>query len=106
MTVISAMKFNSNDGAIVSDEQTTMGSRTDYLSTKLNTIRVEDKGITTIFGGTGASDVLYEVIMDSSVAISRNTENITEGRDMVNIVGKVMTQDYLSFIHKKCIMKK
>jgi len=58
MTVISAIRFNNNSGAISSDEQGSYHIRKTDIVSKLTTVPVN---IPLIIGGSGASNVLYEI---------------------------------------------
>tara|TARA_Y100000310_G_scaffold343323_1_gene450412 strand:- start:67 stop:1098 length:1032 start_codon:yes stop_codon:yes gene_type:complete len=59
MTVISAMKFNESEGAIISDEQSSTDSRKYDNSEKLYDFSHEN--MTFAVGGTGALWVLYDI---------------------------------------------
>lgn len=64
MTVISAMRFNKYEGAMVGDEQSSnFGSgRKDDLATKLIVLNRPEHKEALILGGSGAANVLHEVI--------------------------------------------
>ena len=60
MTVINGMKFNENEGALVADEQASTSHGRKYdTAEKLHDYSIN--GLTLIVGGTGYSDILYDI---------------------------------------------
>ena len=60
MTVISAMKFNETDGAIISDEQSSIQNYRKYdIAEKLH--EFSNEKMTFVIGGTGTANILYEI---------------------------------------------
>ncbi|MBU1111474.1 MAG: hypothetical protein ABIG93_02950 [archaeon] len=97
MTVVSAMKFNENEGAIIADEQSSnlFANRKYDLATKVHTIidRDEDNSdgstIKVVIGGTGVTNILYE-ISEKSVKYANSTKNITCGNDVIQLCKQIM----------------
>lgn len=90
MTVISGMKFNQNEGAIVADEQSSGAIRKYELATKLTVLDNSDKTVKAILGGTGAADFLFDVTQQLPFAIQRSPNPIAEGKSMAYIIAQVM----------------
>ena len=59
MTVISAMKFSPEKGAIISDEQSSTYYRKYDIAQKIHTFKV--KGVSAAIGGSGNADFLYKI---------------------------------------------
>lgn len=92
MTVISAMKFNPRDGAIVSDEQSTTGYFRKYeLATKIHVLTVPEGGIYGLMGGSGAAGVLYETFQAVQEFLPQYQKEIKSKRDLASLVGRCMT---------------
>lgn len=78
MTVISAMKFNDREGAIVADRQSSvMGSGRKYdIAEKLHSLS-KDR-VRMIYGGAGLADVLYGASVMMEDAFSKNVPKDTD----------------------------
>jgi len=65
MTVVSAMKFNPQEGAVVADEQSSNNQRKDTLSTKIHEFNLDD-GFS-IIGGSGTTSILKKIMTELDV---------------------------------------
>ncbi len=91
MTVISGMIFNEREGALVADEQASTHERKYDISTKIHEL-LDEKGAIALMGGSGASDVLYDVVCRTSDYLQRNKEKIFGGRSIAAAAGEIMSQ--------------
>ncbi|MCD4783058.1 MAG: hypothetical protein K8T10_04410 [Candidatus Eremiobacteraeota bacterium] len=81
MTVVSAMKFNFHQGALVCDEQTTFGdNRYAYLSDKIKPLIppevTERTGMVAAYGGSGTQSVAAEVVKKTYGEMLQAAEDI------------------------------
>ena len=82
MTVISGMKVNNADGILVADEQTSYGSRKSNIAVKLDSFELDNKNLV-ITGGTGASDILYNITSDLKEGLKKDLTNL-KGKDIID----------------------
>ncbi|MFH1174956.1 MAG: hypothetical protein V1725_07530 [archaeon] len=61
MTLISALKFNDNEGAIIADERSSSQIRNFDVAQKLNVMNDKQNAYTLLYGGSGAADVIYGI---------------------------------------------
>jgi hypothetical protein len=87
MTVVSAMKFNAEEGAIIADEQSSNG-RTYNFATKVRTC--EGEGVSAIYGGSGAADVLYDIDLRLRDVVEKNRAHLTSTRQIASALAQVM----------------
>ncbi len=85
MTVISAMRFNPQEGAIVADEQSSYGGRKLSFAKKLHLV---SNGNFAIFGGTGFADYLFDVSEKVRIYLEKKQLGTTE--EIANLVAKIM----------------
>lgn len=90
MTVISAMKFNEQEGAIVSDEQSSRAHRKYDTATKIQKIEGAENTIA-LFGGAGAMDILMEAFLAIENYVKESHE-IKNCEQIAEITGSVMAQ--------------
>ncbi len=96
MTVISAMKFNKESGALISDEQASTDVRKYDIASKI--FDIESGGKTVLLGGAGASDVLYEGAREAKDVIEKNKDKLKSAKDLLNILGQVMSKQRRRYI--------
>lgn len=87
MTVVSAMKFNDKEGAIVADEQSSTHIRKYDIAEKIYSIEKDDRIV--LFGGAGAADFLFHV-NDKIMGSIQRQESKTAG-DIAGAVGRIMS---------------
>jgi|GEM_PF-7046513 len=90
MTVICAMKFNPKMAAIVADEQSSNYRRKYDIATKL--VEADNGKVHAIAGGTGASDILYEIGRDVVERMKSMKEGMETNAHFANLVGFSMSQ--------------
>lgn len=111
MTVINAMKFNENQGAIISDEQTSFGGRKEDTARKLAKL-YDDLGTIVISGGAGFANVnkestnlFIETIkgpqnfasaLNYFASIFNQTTNKAMGAEMFKKFGDLSTQEVIA----------
>jgi hypothetical protein len=91
MTVVNAMKFNGTQGAIVTDEQSTDTSKGTTQNIAQKTHKLQTDNAVAVVGGTGASNVLKDIIDTAEVAIEQNSSKILEQEQLVNYLANVAT---------------
>ncbi|MBI1969076.1 hypothetical protein HYS48_00140 [Candidatus Woesearchaeota archaeon] len=91
MTVISVMKFNEKEGAMIADEQATYGGRKAEGAAKIDELSNGGK-VAGVMGGSGSADVLRDVSMQTVKAIRENASNTQDGKSLANVLGLVMAQ--------------
>src|SRR3989338_9458481 len=84
MTVITAMKFNEKEGAIIADERSSGGIRQYDIATKIHILSNGDSKIIT--GGSGAADILYETIINAEKEIKDHKDRVSNARVIVDIL--------------------
>jgi len=90
MTVISAMKFNDEEGAIVADEQATYGGRKLKFVDKVYTL-IDDAGMNAVIGSSGLIDFAYEgIVKRLLVNIGPHRDRLQSGFDLARVVGECM----------------
>ena len=88
MTVISAMLFNPNEGAIVSDEQTSSGTGRKWdIATKIR--EVTSPTINAAVGGSGISNIIYETICTAHDC-AKNNKDINSPKTMAELLAKTV----------------
>ncbi len=91
MTVVSAMKFNEQEGAMIADEQSSTHIRKSDIATKIHEFKCSDS-ITALTGGSGASDILYEIVMKTENEIRENIKDIKYGKHISVALSQVMAK--------------
>lgn len=101
MTVISAMKFNKKEGAIVADEQSsnTGTLRKQDLATKVHVLESKEQGVLGIMGGSGASDVLYDTYLTVQECLAVNQGKIKSKNELTTVIGKMMSNVKRKYIN-------
>ncbi|MBW2964981.1 hypothetical protein KY363_05995 [Candidatus Woesearchaeota archaeon] len=94
MTVVSAMKFNEEEGAIVADEQTSTAARKFDIGEKIHTIEQEGKVV--LYGGAGASDILQAVHKRTQFNVEKM--NLSTCFDIASLMGKIVANTKNSYI--------
>lgn len=90
MTLISVMKFNPKEGAMVSDEETSNYARKYDTADKAHEFS-NSKG-TILFGGAGTRDFLYEISSSLPAEFENLEEGITSGYHFACILSKKMSE--------------
>ncbi|MFO8016153.1 MAG: hypothetical protein R6U32_03550 [Candidatus Woesearchaeota archaeon] len=99
MTVVSAMKFNPMEGAIISDEQASTQQRKYDLATKIR--QFEGMGAIVFAGGSGTADMLYDIEERLEGHFMDKREQIRDRKSAASLVSEVMTEtkrDYIQAI--------
>ena len=87
MTLITAMKFNAHEGAIIADEESTDSNRKYLFSMKISQIEAND--VVTLFGGTGMADVLYDSSMEIKKRLEKHKSKLIDNQAMANYIANV-----------------
>src|SRR3989338_8431550 len=105
MTVVSCMKFNEHEGAIVSDEESSNFSaswRKYDLSEKLQEFSKPDKSVSLIIGGSGMSNTIHEVEVRLNELWTAHNDKINDKCTIVNEIKNILNsitgqyiEDYL-----------
>lgn len=89
MTVINALRFNEQEGAIVADEQSSTSSGRKYdIAEKLH--QIEKKDLKIIYGGSGASNFLYDIHTTVQDVMKKNNGTDIKSEEFLDIFGKVI----------------
>ena len=84
MTVVSGMKFNQGEGAIISDEQSSSGFRKENIATKIHSLDLGEGKPFALAGGSGYVMVLQDSIVQARDFLTNNREKIRIGRDLAS----------------------
>ena len=96
MTVVSALKFNKNRGAmiaderLISDEASSMDEKHD-VDIKLYELPLL-KNVVGVIGGSGSSEEIYSAFLSSGSVIKSKRASIRTGRDMAEQVSRVVAR--------------
>ena len=93
MTVVSAMKFNDHEGAIVSDEESSaFGAawRKYDLSEKLQEFSKPDKSVSLIIGSSGTVNVIREVEVRLKELWTAHSNEITDKGTITNEIRNIL----------------
>jgi hypothetical protein len=104
MTVISVMKFNSEQGVIVADEQGSGRNRTSNIINKIDYFNIS-KNMFLVTGGTGSGNFLYDVCKKSKKELKENKKEIHELRDAFDIIGNVLAKTRKDYRNGHCISR-
>src|SRR3989344_3667924 len=99
MTVVSAMKFNEQAGALVTDERGSYGSRHTDVATKI--YRVGSTSPFALVGTAGSLSVAADVTQEANTYL-RNPQSqkpIEEGEDIANLLSEMMNRSKRQIIH-------
>jgi hypothetical protein len=86
MTVVSAMKFNDKEGAIIADEQSSTQIRKYDIAEKIYSIEKDDRIV--LFGGAGAADFLFNAKNDIDDLVGRR--KFDSAKDIAGAISHVM----------------
>lgn len=89
MTVVSGMKFNQKEGAIVSDEQSSSSFRKEDIANKIHKLELGEGKPFAFIGGSGYSDILYDSAKQAKSALSSIKDEIKDGRGIACFFGHV-----------------
>ncbi len=103
MTVISAMKFNSEEGAIVADEEATAGQRKDRFANKVPVVFSNDDHIL-IAGGTGALYVL-DAAVERAIKDISGRDDIKNSLQPMTYLAQVLVREGQEIIDGHCVAK-
>ena len=90
MTLITAMKFNPHEGAIIADEEVTNSDRKYQLASKIHELSANN--IIALFGGCGASDVLCDSVIQIEDSVKMPQVQIQNNQDIANHISYVFGQ--------------
>jgi hypothetical protein len=97
MTVISAMKFNNNHGAIISDTQSSTSNRKYDIATKLHH-HSNDAGTVAVIGGTGSATFLGEANIRLGLMLSGHKDRVANSYDMARAITESVAATKRKFI--------
>ncbi len=98
MTVVSGMKFNQREGAIISDEQSSSGFRKENIATKIHSLEFGEERPFALAGGSGYVVVLQDSITQARDFLTKKIKKVRTGRDIANVFAHVflnVKQQYL-----------
>lgn len=104
MTVISAMKFNSEEGAIIADEQSSNQLRKKDFATKLKEYN-NSNGVLVISGGSGLSDLLYYITERVESCVNNCKGNIKQAKHIALILDQELA-NAMDFLRDGCLKAK
>ncbi len=84
MTVVSGMKFNQREGAIISDEQSSSGFRKENIATKIHSLDLGEGKPFALAGGSGYVAVLHDSIVQARDFLIGNKDKIRIGGDIAS----------------------
>jgi len=90
MTVISAMKFNDFEGAMVADEQSSGGGRKYDLAEKIHEFSCPTSKL--IVGGSGTADLLYDSILQFTQTFPEKQDKVQNADNFVQFLAHIFTQ--------------
>ena len=91
MTVITAMKFNPKEGAMVADERSSGGMRQYDIATKIHLFS-NGGNAKVVAGGSGVSDILYETVNKASEEIEKNKKEILNAKTIVEVLAYALSK--------------
>ncbi|MBU1199688.1 MAG: hypothetical protein KKF46_01875 [Nanoarchaeota archaeon] len=87
MTVISGMRFNPRQGAIVADEQSSNSNRKYDIAQKLHTLSAGEQPIQAVIGGSGAADILHAVELRVDQDLTKYGPKLESAEKLAGLVG-------------------
>jgi hypothetical protein len=94
VTVISVMKFNDHEGALISDSLTTIGGEKDRAATKVRSFEMEN--FNALVGLAGNADFLHEVMQ--TAAGFNGIGKIEKGKELADALSRIMNSVRHKFI--------
>jgi len=100
MTVVSAMKFNKKNGAIVADEQMAYGTQKSPICVKIHHFGKGD--VQVLLGRAGAADFMYDVVMNVEIQVKSSDVRIPDSRHMAHLVSSILRDTKLGYVDGYC----
>ena len=90
MTVISTMKFNEEEAAIIADEQASGGNRKEDIFLKLYEVKAPD--MQSVIGGSGVGVIITDIIEKMPGVIEANANSIKSPEDFANVLAQITAE--------------
>jgi len=103
MTVVSAMRFNESEGAMVSDQRGNRYMRHNDVMDKIHKVELPESGISILLGASGDASLACELTEDIEDTL-KNQDKIESKKQVMDIVDNIL-YNTLNYIRNRYLIK-